>query len=222
MTTPRVTRDRPRSASGARARQALRRRRGGARHRPRRRRRRDVRLPRPERGRQVDDDLDAVHAAGARRRQRARRRPRRRARARRRAPQHRPRLPGPHARRLPDRRAEPALPRRAVRRAEAIVPERMRLVLEMVGLWERRSGARADLLGRHEAPPGDRARAAARAPRAVPRRADGRARPADAQLDLGLHRGAEAQPRTSRSSSPRTTWTRPSTATGSRSSTRAE
>ena len=47
-----------------------------------------------------------------------RRRPRRRRRARRGAPQHRPRLPGHDARRLPHRRAEPALPRRALRRAE--------------------------------------------------------------------------------------------------------
>ena len=39
--------------------------------------------------------------------QRARRRPRRRARTRRRPPPHRPGLPGPDARRLPDRRAEP-------------------------------------------------------------------------------------------------------------------
>ena len=60
----------------------------------------------------------------------------------------------------------------------------------MVGLWERREQPRADLLGRHEAPARDRARPAALAARAVPRRADGRARPADAQLDLGLHRAS--------------------------------
>ena len=76
------------------------------------------------------------------RRQRARRRPRRRARARRRPPQHRPRLPGPDARRLPDRRAEPAAARRAVRRrVRSSSTPRMQQVLEMVGLWERRDGA---------------------------------------------------------------------------------
>ena len=38
-----------------------------------------------------------------------------------RAPQHRPGLPGHHAGQLPDRRAEPALPRRAVRGAQGRV-----------------------------------------------------------------------------------------------------
>ena len=47
--------------------------------------------------------------------------------------------------------------------------------------------ARADVLRRHEAAPGDRPRAAALAARAVPRRADHRPGPADAQLDLALH-----------------------------------
>ena len=47
---------------------------------------------------------------------------------------------------------------------------------------------------RHEAPAGDRARPDALAARAVPRRADDRARPADAQLDLELHpRAARAR-----------------------------
>ena len=49
------------------------------------------------------------------------------------------------------------------------------------------------LLGRDEAAPGDRARPAALAARAVPRRADRRPRPADAQLDLGLHPRAQAR-----------------------------
>jgi ABC-2 type transport system ATP-binding protein len=47
------------------------------------------------------------------------------------------------------------------------------------------------LLGRDEAPAGDRARADALAARAVPRRADRRPRPADAQLDLDLHPRAQ-------------------------------
>ena len=100
---------------------------------------RDLRLPRAQRRRQVDDDQDALHARRARPAASAtRRRPRRRRRARRGPPQHRPRLPGHDARRLPDRRAEPALPRRALRRAERGRADRMRQVLEMVGLWERR------------------------------------------------------------------------------------
>ena len=80
--------------------------------------RRDLRLPRPQRAGQVDDDHDAVHA------RRAERRHARRVagfdvdrRTRRRAPQHRPGLPGHDARHLPDRRAEPAPARRALRRA---------------------------------------------------------------------------------------------------------
>ena len=71
--------------------------------------------------------------------------------------------------------------------SRALVPARMRQVMEMVGLWERRDVAGADVLGRHAAPAGDRARPDALPARAVPRRADGRARPADAQLDLALH-----------------------------------
>ena len=110
------------------------------------------------------------------------------ARARRRPPPHRPRLPGPDARRLPHRRAEPAAARRALRRRLArSSPPRMRQVLEMVDLWDRRDATVHDLLRRHAAAPGDRARAHALAARAVPRRADDRARPADAQLDLALH-----------------------------------
>ncbi len=79
--------------------------------------RRDLRLPRAQRRRQVDDDQHAVHARAAERRRRHGGRPRRRHRTRRGAPQHRPRLPGHDARRLPHRRAEPAPARRAVRRA---------------------------------------------------------------------------------------------------------
>ena len=73
-----------------------------ARHRLRRARGRDLRLPRAQRRGQVDDDRDALHARAPDRRPRDGRRPRRRRRARRGPPQHRPRLPGHDARRLPD------------------------------------------------------------------------------------------------------------------------
>ena len=69
-------------------------------------------------------------------------------------------------------------------------PPRIDEVLEMVGLWTAASGLGQDLLGRDEAPPRDRARAAALARGALPRRADRRPRPADAQPHLGLHRRA--------------------------------
>ena len=118
--------------------QVLRRPRGGPRRLLRRRAGRGLRLPRPQRRRQDDHDQHALHAREADRRQRARRGPRRRRRARRRPPPHRPRLPGPDARRLPDRRAEPAAARRALRRRRGLLPERMRQVLEMVDLWDRR------------------------------------------------------------------------------------
>ena len=79
----------------------------------------------------------------------------------------------------------------------------------------------ADLLRRHEAPAGDRPRPAALAPGAVPGRADDRARPAEPRLGVGRTSGRCASARTSRSSSPRTTWTRRRTATASRSWTPA-
>ena len=74
---------------------------------------------------------------------------------------------------------------------ETVAP-RMQQVLEMVGLWERRDSLGRHLLRRHEAAPGDRPRPAALPARAVPRRADRRPRPADAQLDLELHPRAQA------------------------------
>ena len=82
----------------------------------------------------------------------------------------------------------------------ALVPGRMRQVLEMVGLWERRDSHGDDLLRRHAPAAGDRARASALAARAVPRRADDRPGPADAQLDLALHRASCRSARRSRSS----------------------
>ena len=101
---------------GPRPRQELRRGRGGQGRRVRGRHRRGVRVPRTQRRRQDDHDQHAVHAGHADGGLGERRRSRRRARARRRPPQHRPGVPGPDARRLPDRRAEPAPARRALRR----------------------------------------------------------------------------------------------------------
>ena len=178
--------DEPAAVARARARQALRRRRGRPRHRPRRRAGRDVRLPRPQRRRQVDHDQDALHAASARRRQR------------RASPAttscasattcaatsascsrtRRSTATSPPSRTCASTPSCTACRRRSCR-------DRMRQVLEMVGLWERRRQPRHDVLRRHEAPARDRPRPAALAARAVPRRADGRPRPADARVDLG-------------------------------------
>ena len=58
----------------------------------------------------------------------------------------------------------------------------------------------ADLLRRHATAPGDRTRPDALAERAVPRRADDRARSPDAQRDLALHPRAAGEPRARRSS----------------------
>ncbi len=58
---------------------------------------------------------------------------------------------------------------------KAAVAPRMRQVLDMVGLWDRKDSLVSTYLGRHAAQAGDRQGAAARAARAVPRRADGRA-----------------------------------------------
>ena len=124
---------------------------------------------------------------------------------------------------VPHRRAEPALPRRAVRRARAVDRRAAsRQVLEMVELCDRRRTPVEDVLRRHEAPAGDRPRPAALARVLFLDEPTDRAGPADPRGDLGLHRRSSASARTSRSSSPRTTWTRPSTATASRSSTTAE
>ena len=81
-----------------------------------------------------------------------------------------------------------------------VVPARMRQMLEMVDLWDRRDQQVHDLLRRHAAAPGDRARPHALAARAVPRRADHRPRPPDPQLDLALHPRAAGDARARRSS----------------------
>ena len=69
-------------------------------------------------------------------------------------------------------------------------PSGCAVVLEMVGLWERRDGRVQTVLRRHAAAPGDRSWPDALAAGALPRRADGRARPADAVEHLDLHRRA--------------------------------
>ena len=156
------------------------------------------------------------------RRQRARRRARRRPRARRGAPQHRPRLPGHDARRLPHRRAEPAPARRALRRAARADRGRAcEQVLEMVGLWERRDSLVATFSGgmkrRLEI-----ARGLLHSPRVL--FLDEPTVGLDPQTRSSIWsyiRELKRRARTSRSSSPPTTWTRPSTATASRSWTRA-
>ena len=81
-----------------------------------------------------------------------------------------------------------------------------------------RRPARRHLLGRHAPPARPRLGARARAAGAVPRRADHRPRPGEPQGDLGGGRGAE-RARARPSSSPPSTWRRPtSSPTGSGSS----
>ena len=77
---------------------------------------------------------------------------------------------------------------------------RIRQMLEMVDLADACRRPRAHLLRRHEAPPGDRPRAAAPPRGAVPRRADGGPGPADAPDHLGAHPGAAQRGRGSPSS----------------------
>ena len=72
-----------------------------------------------------------------------------------------------------------------------LVAPRMRQVLEMVGLWERKDSPVGTFSGgmrrRLEIARGHDALA----PRAVPRRADDRPRPSDPPVDLDLHRRAQ-------------------------------
>ena len=96
-------------------------------------------------------------------------------------------------------------------------PARREEVMRMVGLWDRRADPVATYSGgmrrRLEIARGP----AALAPGALPRRADDRPRPADPRHRSGTTWRSCTAPRRSPSSSPPTTWTRPSTATGSRS-----
>ena len=193
----------------------------GRRRDVRRRAGRDLRVPRAQRRRQVHDDQDAVHPGRSRR---------------------------PARRASPARRRER---RDDVRRNIGLVfqdptldtyltaEQNLRFHAELYGMpragvaGRDAAGARdgrpvgaprrpgADVLRRHAAPARDRPRPAALAAGAVPRRADGRARPADPGDRSGATSTSCASGRRSRSSSRPTTWTRPSTATGSRSSTPA-
>ena len=81
-----------------------------------------------------------------------------------------------------------------------LVKPRMEQVLTMVGLWDRKDSVVGHVLRRHAPAARDRARPDALAARAVPRRADDRPRPADATLDLGVHRASSRSARRSRSS----------------------
>ena len=120
---------------------------------------RGVRLPRPERGGQVDDDQHALHARDADRGERDGRRPRR---GRERDDVRRniglvfqdPTLDG-YLSAEQNLRFTPSSTASSAR----LVAPRMRQVLEMVGLWERRDVAGGHLLRRDAAPAGDRARA---------------------------------------------------------------
>ena len=76
----------------------------------------------------------------------------------------------------------------------AAIAQRLSSVLEMGRARGAPPQPRTHVLGRDEAPAGDRPRAAAFPPCALPRRADGRAGPAYARAHLDLHRGA-APPR---------------------------
>ena len=150
--------------------------------------RRGLRLPRPQRRRQDDDDQHALHADQAERRQSATVAGHDVVAARDEVRRHiglvfqDPTLDG-YLSAAQNLRLHAEL--YGVEKA-AVAP-RMRQVLEMVGLWERRDAQVLDLLRRHAAAAGDRPRPDALAAGALPRRADDRARPADAQLDLGLH-----------------------------------
>ena len=202
---------------GHRPDQALRRGRGGPRDRPRGGARGDLRVPRPQRRGQVDHDQHPVHPRRADERDRRRRGPRRRRRPRGRPSAHRPGLPGAHARRPDVGGAEPALPRRALRRRPAHRGRAARGGAAHGRALGAARGPGLHLLRRDAAAPGDRARAAALARRcssSTSPRSGSTRRPARRS---GTTWRAWGRPRRSPSSSPRTTWTRPSTATGSRS-----
>ena len=202
---------RPRAAAGLRGRVGERRQRhprrralarvqgrhqGRRRHRPPGRARRDLRLPRPERRRQVDDGADARHAAAADRR------------ARDASPGLDVATQGPEVRRTIGAALQEAalddfltgwehidLQGGAARAVEGRVPHARRGAARARRAERRRGAQGRRLLGRHEAPPGPRARAAARPARPLPRRADDRPRPAEPQRAVGGGRAARARGR---------------------------
>ena len=69
----------------------------------------------------------------------------------------------------------------------SVAQARTEKYLKALHLWDRRDRHRANVVGRHEAPAHDRARARARAAAPDPRRADGRRRHRDPPLDVGVH-----------------------------------
>src|SRR4051794_1013267 len=176
---PRSRRERPH--------ENVRRARGRRRRRLRGRSGRGLRLSRTERRGQVDHHQDAVHPGRADLWRGDGGRLRHRPPARRGTAQHRAGLPGPDARPVPDRGAEPAHARGALRRTPvgAAGPDDARARDGRAGGSQARAGG--DILRWHEAPAGDRPRPAARATGAVPRRAHGGSRPADEVVDLALH-----------------------------------
>ncbi len=144
-----------------------------------------LRAARPERRRQVDDDQDPHDAQPARQRQRARRRHRRARRPGARAPHDRRRRPEAELRPRRDRPREPRPAGSDLRRdgptAEAARRRSCSSASTSTAAADR---DRQDLLGRHAAQARHRARPAARAERAVPRRADDGARPRGARRDV--------------------------------------
>ena len=185
---------------GRRPDQAIRRHRGRARDRLRGDRGRDVRLPRAERRRQDDDHQDPLHAGKRDFGHGHGGRPRHGHRAGRGAPQHRPGLPGHHSGQLPDRGAEPPVSRGALRRAQARDRAEDAPGPGHGGTVGPQGQPGQHFLRRDATPAGDRPRPAARAARAVPRRADRRPRPADPLVDLEVHQRSQEDARTSRSS----------------------
>ena len=161
------------------------------RDRPPRRTRRDLRLPGPERRREVDHRADADHPAAADIRRCPCRRLRRRARAKG-ALDDRRRAPGGCARRAAHGATTCAC-RRCSRGCRSGDRQSRTELLERVGLTEA-ADCKVGLLGRHEAKARP-ALALVHRPRAVPRRADHRARPAEPHGALGRGRAALARRR---------------------------
>ena len=150
---------------------------------------RGVRLPRSQRCRQVDDHQDALHLRPADRRHATVAGFDVTTDAEVGATPHRPRLPGADPRRPAHRGGEPPIPRRALRRAPAT---RSTPASPGCSIWSRcRTGGRTWCRPtRAEWPVASRSPGACSTPPGpLPRRAHGRARPADPGAHLGGHHG---------------------------------